>query len=374
MLDPGFTTEEMSAVFSAVRRVEAMAAFEAALALALADIGIAPRKEADTVAAACRHPIADPEGILAATWSEGTPLIRLLSEIRERLTEEEARWLHHGATTQDTVDTATMTLAGEALGILDDRLSVLARLLAGLVVEHRAQPQIGRTFLQDARPTTFGFRAATWLDSTLRHVGELRERGSGLAVQLGGPVGNLAPYGDQGADVMAALAERLGLQTPALPWHTDRSRIWSLVASLEACARTIARIASDVALLASSDIAEIRVRPGGSSSMTEKRNPIDAVRAVAAASACTGAAGMIVAGSSHELDRGIGGWHVEWMAVPMVFETVAASVEAMTTCLEFLEVDAVRMKDRAGSESAPVLDQRLIDRVLADYNETVGSE
>ena len=372
MLDPGFTTEEMSGVFSASRRVEAMAAFEAALALALADTGIAPRQAADSVAGACRQPSADPDGILAATWSEGTPLNRLLSEIGGRLTEDEAGWLHHGATTQDAVDTATMILASEALGILDDTLSLLARQLAGLVVEHRAQPQIGRTFLQHARPTTFGFRAATWLDSTLRHIGELRERRAGLAVQLGGPVGNLAPYGERGGDVMAALAERLGLQTPALPWHTDRSRVASLVASLGACARTMARIASDVAVLASSDIAEIRVRPGGSSSMSEKRNPIDAIRAVAAANACSGAAGMIAAGSSHELDRGIGGWHVEWVAVPMVFETAAASVEAMTTCLESLEVDAVRMTARAGSESALVLDQRLIDRVLADYDETVG--
>jgi len=372
MLDPGFTTEEMSAVFSASRRVKAMAAFEAALALALADTGIAPREEADAVAAACRLPSTDPDGILAATWSEGTPLNRLLPEIGGRLNQDEARWLHHGATTQDAVDTATMILAGEALGILDDMLSMLARRLAELVVEHRAHPQIGRTFLQHARPTTFGFRAATWLDSSLRHIGELRAGRAGLAVQLGGPVGNLAPYGEQGVDVMAALAERLGLQTPAVPWHTDRSRVWSLVASLEACARTMSRIGSDVALLASSDIAEIRVRPGGSSSMSEKRNPIDAMRAVAAASACSGAAGMIVAGSSHELDRGIGGWHVEWVAVPMVFETAAASVEAMTTCLESLEVDAVRMTARAGSESAPVLDQRLIARVLADYDETVG--
>ena len=372
MLDPGFTTEEMRAVFSTARRVEAMAAFEAALALALADTGIAPRDAADSVAVACRHPSADPDGILAATWSEGTPLIRLLSEIGGRLTEDEARWLHHGATTQDAVDTATMTLAGEALGILDNRLSVLARLFAGLVVEHRAQPQIGRTFLQHARPTTFGFRAATWLDSTLRHIAELREGRAGLAVQLGGPVGNLAPYGEHGVDVMAALAERLGLQTPALAWHTDRSRIWSLVASLEACSRTIARIAADVALLASSDIAEIMVRSGGSSSMGDKRNPIDAIRAVAAASACSGAAGMIAAGSSHELDRGIGGWHVEWLAVPMVFEAAAASVEAMTTCLESLEVDAGQMTANAGSPSGPVLDQRLIDRVLADYDETVG--
>ena len=43
MLDPGFTTEEMAALFTPAHRVEAMLRFESALALALADTGLAPK-------------------------------------------------------------------------------------------------------------------------------------------------------------------------------------------------------------------------------------------------------------------------------------------------------------------------------------------
>jgi 3-carboxy-cis,cis-muconate cycloisomerase len=263
------------------------------------------------------------------------------------------------------VDTATMIQAAEGLAILESGLADLARKLARLVADHRGQPQIGRTFLQHARPSTFGFRAATWLDPVLRHLGELRGARDGLVVQLGGPVGDLAPYGERGTDVMEALATRLGLRSPGIAWHGDRSRVAALVASLERCARTMARIGGDIALLASSDIGEVRVRSGGSSSMPGKQNPIDAIRAVAAADACTGAASMIRGGRSHELDRGVGGWHVEWLAIPLVFETTAAAVEAMNICLGSLEVDSEQMESRAGD--GPDLDQRLIDRVLAAY-------
>jgi 3-carboxy-cis,cis-muconate cycloisomerase len=369
MVDPGFTTEKMARVFAPSARVEAMLRFEAALALALADTGLAPPDSAGRVADACSSPASDPDAILAATWVEGTPLDPLLAEIRGRVSEDDSRWLHHGATTQDVIDTATMIQAAEGLGILESGLADLARILAGLVAEHRGQPQIGRTFLQHARPSTFGFRAATWLDPVLRHLGELREARAGLVVQLGGPVGDLAPYGKRGVDVMEALATRLGLASPGISWHSDRSRVAALVAVLQRCARTMAKIAGDIALLASTDIAEVRVRSGGSSSMPGKRNPIDAIRAVAAAEACTGVASMVTGGRSHELDRGIGGWHVEWLAIPLVFETTAAAIEAMNVCLGSLEVAPGQMEARAGE--GPDLDLRLIDRVLAAYQGTV---
>lgn len=374
MLDPGFTTTEMTAVFTAPNRVDALLRFETELALALADVGLAPLAAAEAIAEACRTPIVDPEAVLAATWTAGSPLIPLTSEIRSRLSEADAEWVHHGATTQDAIDTATMLQARQALDILDTGLTAVARLAASMVIEFRGQTQIGRTFLQHARLTTFGMRAASWLDPTVRHISALRRARGELVVQLGGPVGNLAPYQGRGVEVMGALAARLGLETPNLPWHTDRSRLSELVATVERATRTMAKIAIDLALLAQSDVAEIRVRAGGSSSMGEKRNPIDAVRAIAAAEACSAAAGMVTAGRPHELDRAIGGWHLEWLAIPLMFQTAAAAVEAIISGLESLEVDSDRMTSNIGLDSeAPNLDEGMIDRVLSDFEDVVGA-
>jgi len=365
MLDPGFTTQEMAALFTPAHRVGVMLRFESALALALADTGLVPKGDAEAVADACRAPVSDPEALLTATWTEGTPMGPLLDEIRGRVGEEQAKWVHYGTTTQDVIDTATMLQAREALDLLDSGVFTVASVMAELVRKHRDQPQMGRTFLQHARPTTFGMTVAGWLEPTTRHVEELREAKAGLMVQLGGPVGNLAAYGDKGLDVVAALADRLELASPTIPWHSDRSRIAALASSLERCARTMARVGLDVALLASSDIAEVRVRAGGSSSMGEKRNPIDSMRAVAAAEVATAAAGMITGARLSELDRGIGGWHAEWVALPLTFQSTAATVEAMTSCLGSIEIAAETMSSRV--DEALAVDQRLIDRVLAEF-------
>jgi len=372
MLDPGFTTEEMARIFTAAHRVEAMMRFEAALALALADAGVAPGDDAGAVAKACQTLVIDPDTVLAATWSDGTPLTPLLEEIRGRLTEEQAKWVHFGTTTQDAIDTATMLQAGEALDVLDSALLAISGQMAGLVRKHRDQPHMARTFLQHALPTTFGMTVAGWLEPTVRHVAELRQMKSGLAVQLGGPVGNLAAYEDKGVAVVGALASRLGLTAPALPWHSDRSRVAALASALERCARTMAKVGLDVALLASTDIAEITVRSAGSSSMAEKRNPIDSVRAMAAAELATAGAGMITAGRVSELDRGIGGWHAEWVALPLVFQATAATVEAMTTGLGSIEVESGKMSARVAG-GGPI-DQTLIDGVLAEFERVAGRQ
>jgi 3-carboxy-cis,cis-muconate cycloisomerase len=347
-----------------------MLEFEAALALSLSDVGIVDTETAEAIAEACRQPIDDAGAVLAATWTDGTPLPSLLDSIRSRLTDDQAKWVHYGATTQDAVDTGTMLLARRGLEILDTGLVGVAGEMARLVSAHRDTPQMGRTFLQHARPTTFGFTVAGWLGATLTHLSDLRAERAGLAVQLGGPVGNLSDYRDKGVEVARAVADHLGLVVPALPWHTDRSRMARLAAALERTARTMARVGIDVALLASSEIGEITVRGGRSSSMAGKQNPMDSVRAVSAAELCTSAAGAITGGRPSELERGIGGWHAEWAALPLVFQTTAASVEAMATGLASLEVNDDTMRGRV--ESVAEIDPRLIDRVLAEYQGLVS--
>ena len=362
----------MTAVFSPGSTVAAMLEFEAALALALVDAGIAPAEEGEEVAAACRAGIADSEAVLASTWEKGTPVIELTKSVSAGIRDENARkWFHFGATSQDAIDTGMMIQAGRALGLIETRLTSLGRLLRDLTIEYRDQPQMGRTFFQEARVTTFGFRTAIWLQAVIGHVEELRRQRSSLQIQLGGPVGTLSAYGDKGRDVLSSVAERLGMAEPTIAWHTNRTPVTALAQAVERTAFTMGKIGSDIAALASSGIGEVTVRPGGSSSMPEKRNPLDAIRAVAAAQACAGAAAMLSSGWGQELDRGIGGWHVEWIALPLVFQTSGAAVAAIDTCIQSLEVDREKMSANAGPD-IPDLSSAQIDGVLTDYDRVIG--
>lgn len=359
----GFSTPAMDAVFDADSVVSSILRFEAGLALALADVGIAPRDQAGAVAAACEENLDDPGRLLGEIWERGTPMLGIIDAIESRLSgDDERRWVHYGATTQDALDTAYMMLAREGLQILDAGLVSISRTLRDLVSKYRDQPQMGRTFLQDAEPTTFGLRVAGWLDPTLGHLERLRETSTELAVQLGGPVGTLSAYGSKATAMVDTLAKRLDLRAPDLPWHGDRSRIRTLVATVLDPVGTLAKIAKDVGLLAQSTVDEVSVRSGGSSSIPGKKNPIDVVRVVAAADVCHGAAAMIDRAGPHELDRAMGSWHVEWVALPLLFSSASAAVEATASLLESLDVHTEVMASRAGE--APRLDPALIDRVL----------
>jgi 3-carboxy-cis,cis-muconate cycloisomerase len=99
--------------------------------------------------------------------------------------------------------------------------------------------------------------------------------------------------------------------------------------------------------------------------MAGKQNPMDSVRAVAASELCVAAAQVITGGRLTEMERGVGGWHAEAAALAQVFQTTAAAVEAMTSCLAGLEVDSDRMAGRV--DQPPAIDTRLIDQVLDGY-------
>lgn len=325
-LDPGFTTAAMAAEFSPAARVRAMCRFESALAAAHAAHGLIAEAAADRIAEACATDVDDPDAVLAEGWEAGTPVLPLLDRLRAELPEDARDALHHGATTQDVVDSATMLQARHALELLHDGLVELGDHLAGVADEHRDTPASAWTFLQPAVPVTLGLRAATWLSPLVDHARELRERRHDLPLQLGGPTGTLADLGDAAPRVVDDVAHRLGLFVPRLPWHTDRTPVTVLAGLLGRIARTMATVGQDLALLAHHGV--VTMRAGRSSSMPGKRNPIDAVRAIAAADACAGTVGIVTGGRPHELERAVGGWHAEWFAVPLAFQTCAAAVEA----------------------------------------------
>ena len=360
----------MSTLFDADGFVRAMVGVEAALARVCGDLDLISRSAADEIAERCSSVEIDSHELLRQGWESGTPVVPLLRHLRLGLSDAAATALHLGATTQDIVDTARMCQVTQGLRIIENDLSAVVRRLAELSKTHRATPMVARTFLQHAGATTFGLRSAQWLVPLGAALPEIRKAASQCAVQLGGPVGVLDGFGEHGLDVMEGLASALAL-APAVPWHGDRSNILRVAQVLQRVTRSAAKTATDVALLCSEGISEVRVRSGGSSSIPNKHNPIDAVRVIAAAAACSGAIHTLVAAPAIELERGVGGWHAEWFALPVAFMSAGATIEALRRCIESLTIDEAAMSrnlTRAGTDaSAAILAAgRLLDRILAE--------
>ncbi len=328
--------------------VAALLAVEAALARVQADAGLIPAASAAAIAAACRPEGYDAGALGRAAAQSGNPVVPLVAALRHAVGPPAAGHVHLGATSQDILDTAAMLVAHRALGAVLDDLGGAAGAAARLARTHRDTAMPGRTLLQQAVPVTFGLLAAGWytgLDTAARRLAEVRE--TRLAVQLGGPAGTLAGLGP---DLPARLGAALGLTVPVLPWHTDRTRIAELAGALGTAAGALAKVARDVTLLAQTEVGEVgEGRPGGSSSMPHKRNPVAAVSTLAAAAQVPGLVATLLAAMPHELQRAAGAWHAEWRPLRELLTATGSAAAWLRDCLENLVVHPDRMRAHLGT-------------------------
>jgi 3-carboxy-cis,cis-muconate cycloisomerase len=335
-------------------RVARMVEVEAALGRALGTVGIIPAEAGEAVAAACEGAELDLVALADAAANAPTPVIPLVRALRDGADELAAAWLHHGATSQDVVDTAVALQVRHALDLLEERLLGVADRCATLANAHRDTVMAGRTLGQQAVPITFGLKAARWLGTFDRGIGRLRaSRDRALTVQLGGAAGTLAVYGEDGAAVAEVLADALGLAVPDLPWHAERDRVAELAGTLAAITTSVEHVATDLVLLAQPEVGEVREASGAgpsSSAMPHKHNPIHATAARAACRLALGELGVLTAAAGgHEHERAAGAWQAEWVALPSALVRVGGALDRLGRALDGLEVDAERA--RANLES-----------------------
>jgi 3-carboxy-cis,cis-muconate cycloisomerase len=207
----------------------------------------------------------------------------------------------------------------------------------------------GRTFMQQALPISFGFKVAGWLSALLRareRFGELSPRL--MAVQFGGAAGTLAALGGKGRAVQEALARELKLGVPDMPWHSARDRFAELALQFALVCGTLAKMARDVALLMQTEIAEVsepaEAGRGGSSTMPHKRNPVAATAILAACEQVQALSSVMLRAMGQEHERGTGGWHAEWLALPEIVVYGASALDTAGTLAEGLVVDTKRMR------------------------------
>jgi 3-carboxy-cis,cis-muconate cycloisomerase len=351
--------------------VQAMLDVEAALISALASMDEAPHEAARRIAAACDAGRYDLEALARETALHATPVVGLVAALRELVPEGDREFVHAGATSQDIVDTALMLIAKRALTPLLATCREAAKSVFTLAQTHRHTPMIARTLLRQALPTTFGLRAAIWLDgidsarTRLRIVGE-----TGLAVQMGGAVGGRDP------ELGRRVAVTLGLADPVIGWGATRVRSAELATALGVLAGVLGKIARDVTLLAQDEIGELseggHEGGGRSSAMAHKQNPVAAVSALACTRRVPGLVATALAGMEAEHERAAGAWQAEWGTLVQLLTLTGSAACWNAELVAGLRVHAGRMADNlraaaAGDQPPPAGIDELIDRALAAH-------
>jgi 3-carboxy-cis,cis-muconate cycloisomerase len=351
-----------------------MVAVESAWLDALVAAGLAPDQCTGADLAGLVN-AADCELLAAESEDGGNPVIGLVALLRDRASAEVSRWIHRGLTSQDVIDTGLM-LATRA--IVDELMLQLAEQISALSVLatiHRGTPMVARTLTQNAVPTTFGVKAATWCNGVVDAYQQL----SALAipVQIGGAGGTLAATTELAAlaghpnpagisvELVQSTAATLGLDL-RMPWHTTRSSVTAIGDAFVGCTDAWGRIVSDVVTLVRPEIAELSEpaagNRGGSSSMPQKRNPVLSIliRRAAISAPPLGATLHTAAALAND-ERPDGSWHAEWETLRILARRTVVAGSQCSELLAGLEVHPAQMAKNLGN--ADVLGEQ---RVIAE--------
>lgn len=317
--------EPVAALFSVAAELEAMLAFEVALARAEATEGLIPEGAVKAIADVAHRFSPDVASLREATARDGVVVPDLVRQLRAFVGEPHANHVHFGATSQDVIDSGLMLRLARVLPVFRARLQGLDGRLEELSTAFGRQGLMGRTRMQAAIPITVEDRLAAWRSPLARHLVRLeafiRE---GLAVQFGGAAGTLEKLGEKAPAVRSALARELGL-ADAPQWHSQRDRIGDLAALLAAITGSLGKMGQDIALMADRGDEIALAGGGGSSAMPHKQNPVAAEVLVTLARFNAAQLGGLAQAAVHEQERSGAAWTLEWLILPqMVLATGAA--------------------------------------------------
>ncbi|MFM2194310.1 MAG: hypothetical protein RLZZ460_980, partial [Chloroflexota bacterium] len=274
---PRYATPAMAAIWSDEARWNAALRVELAVLEAQAGTGEVPPDAVAVIRAKAKVDVARINELERTTDHDVVAFVNQLAES----VGPEGRWIHHGLTSSDVVDTALALQIQSAAALIDEGLALLMRTIIRRAREERDTIMIGRTHGMHAEPTTMGAKMATWAFE----VSRARERIATSAAEaatgkISGPVGT---YSQISPEVETIALEALGLRADqASTQIVQRDRHAAFVASIAIAGGSLERIATEIRHLQRSEVDEMRepFRSGqaGSSAMPHKRNPIKSER------------------------------------------------------------------------------------------------
>ena len=346
-----FGTSEMHYLFSDEKTTQLYLDVEAALARSQSKLGIIPSEAGQKISDAAKIDIIDWEKLQKRTSIVGYPILPVVEQLSDNVSDGYGQYCHWGATTQDIMDTADVIQIREGFKLLSSDLDSISNALVKIINEHIKTPMAGRTHLQHALPVSFGYKASTWLSSIDRHIKRLEEiKARVFNLSFFGAAGTLASLGEiDGLKTQSVLADELNLDVPDVSWHSIRDNFCEVTGWLALVGASLGKIAYDVMLMMQTETQEV-AEPflhgrGSSSTMPQKRNPISSEVMLACSKLLREHHSSMLDAMVLDHERATGQWHVEWYALPNAFIIASSSFSAAKFLLEGLEISPQKMKE-----------------------------
>jgi adenylosuccinate lyase len=260
----------------------------------------------------------------------------------------EGRWIHHGLTSSDVLDTAFALQLRAAADLLLVRLERLLAAVKRQALSHRDTPIIGRSHGVHAEPTSFGHKLAVWAFELDRDRERLRRaRGSIGVGAISGVVGSYSAIDPRVEQLVCA---RLGLIPAEVSTQVvQRDRHAEYMAALAVAASTLDAIATEIRHLARTEVREVQEPfaegQKGSSAMPHKRNPVVTERVSGLARVIRGHAVAALENVTLWHERDISHSSAERMIFPDATGLLAFMLDELTRVVDGLVIFPDRMRE-----------------------------
>ena len=229
-----YDVPEVSAIWSDRARMTNWLEIELAAVEAWAALGVVPKDDAR----ACRDRASfDVDAVIERERVTRHDVAAFVDVVAASIGPE-GRWIHHGLTSSDVLDTG---LAMQLRASADVLLADLERLLGAVrrrALEFRDTVCMGRSHGIHAEPTSFGHKLAVFAFQLDRDRARLRRARD--AVSVGAISGVVGSYASVDPQVEQLVCERLGLApAEASTQVIQRDRHAEFVAALAVCASTL---------------------------------------------------------------------------------------------------------------------------------------
>ena len=355
-----YSRPAMARIWSDESRLETWLRVELAAVDAWAELGVVPAADARTIHE--RAVVPTPERVAEIERITDHDLAAFVDAVAEQLGPE-GRWVHHGLTSSDVVDTGLALQIQEAGRLLvagvDDALAAVVR----RAEEHRHTIAVGRSHGIHAEPTTFGWKLAGWAFELDRGQARLaRALETNRVGKLSGTVGT---YAQVDPEVERIACAELGLEPDPLSTQViARDRHAELLCALALVATSLERFALEIRHLARTEVREVEETFAkgmkGSSAMPHKRNPKVAERLCGLARVVRAAALVGFENVPLWHERDISHSSAERVVVPDAFLALDYMLDRFRWLVDGLVVHADRMRRAVDASHGLVFSHRLL--------------
>jgi adenylosuccinate lyase len=354
-----YTRPEIGAVWTDQARMDAWLQVELAAVEALADQGVLPAEDARQVKERASFTVEAVNEREKVTDHDVAAFVDVVAQS----VGEPGRWVHHGLTSSDVLDTALGLQIRAAGDILVQGARAYRDALASKALEHRDTITVGRTHGVHAEPTTFGLKLAGFAFEADRNLARLQQAVDACAVgALSGAVGTYASNGPQFEQMVLDLVglRREDVSTQVVP----RDRHAQLLNAIALAGAGLERFGVEIRHLQRTEVREVeepfRAGQKGSSAMPHKRNPIVSERVTGIARLLRGyaLAGMEDVALWHERD--ISHSSVERVALPDATILLDYAQALATRVVEGMTVHADRMRANLDATHGALFSQRAL--------------